>query len=191
MWCGNISLLPLLWNLSSCHLAGWLKKPFIFGSSTQPSSSVVITQYEKPCWGAPRTKQLHHWHCWISWGDEKDAVQRGAKPSMHVLSKSVLLALRRFLSTDGQKRRVKSESPSSKSKEPEIVNVFSGSVWRKTDVKLMGSRSSTPSKPSLACVKVLHLELRYEELQLEAANLELGAQQLAAHKAAVVVTCSH
>ena len=53
-------------------------------------------------------------------------MQRGAKPSMHVLSKSVLLALRRFLSTDGQKRRVKSESPSSKSKEPEIVNVFFG-----------------------------------------------------------------
>ena len=47
------------------------------------------------------------------------------------------------------------------------------------------------AKPSLACVKVLRLELRYEELQLEAANLELGAQQLAAHKAAVVVTCSH
>ncbi|CAL1162784.1 unnamed protein product, partial [Cladocopium goreaui] len=34
----------------------------------------------------------------------------------------------------------------------------------------------------MLCNEVLHLELRYEELQLEAANLELGAQQLAAHK---------
>ena len=59
-----------------------------------------------------------------------------------------------------------------------------------TDVKKMGSRSSRPFGPRLAAVQVLHLQLRCEELQLEAAHLELGAQQLAAHKAPEVVSCS-